>query len=157
MGEYGMKGKIPVLGLASMGNEGVMLPQMGDHAEGLWSVFTYSAFVGTPQNKAFVQKFIKKAGMWPNGYSLLGLFSAQFVWEALNKIDGQAEDAHRFIKALESTKITGPQGQVLQFHKNHSLPLNLYILEARKDKGEIHNFHIDIIERVEDPVERFPK
>jgi branched-chain amino acid transport system substrate-binding protein len=156
--EFGMKDSMKLFGLSSFANEGLILPQMGDAAIGTMSIFTYSAFVDTPDNKKFVEKFIQKAGMWPCAYSQLGYVTAQLVWEALNAVKGDVENSAKFIEALENVKVTDPQGQTLQFDKNnHSLPMNLYILEVRKVKGEPHNVHIDVIPTVKDPVEKFPK
>ena len=74
--EYGMKGKIPVLGSMTAVDEGI-LKSMGDEALGVISSGWYAAGINNPDNKRFVQSMNRDYQQDPGFYSMCARWSAK--------------------------------------------------------------------------------
>ena len=65
--EYGLKGKMPLFGVASFASEDV-LSSFPLTAEGLMSAYTYCGTLDTPENKRFVEGLTKRYKAMPGSY-----------------------------------------------------------------------------------------
>ena len=156
LAEYGLKGRIPIFGMASFTDEGVTLPPMGSNAEGILSSYVSCPSNDNPENKRFVEGYKRRYNALPGQYSYLAYVTAQATYEAMDKVKGNVEDREKFLDALRKVKFTTPMGGKGYFDERQSMVYDLLILEARKTNGECHIFEIDRIKEVKDPVNIFP-
>jgi substrate-binding family protein len=110
--EYGLKGKVGVLGNTTSTDEGI-LKLMGDEAVGVYTAGWYAAGLDTPDNKKFVAG-INTAYHHDPGFYTAGPYTALLIIEeALKSTGGNTADAAAFLKAMRDVRLTpGPIGPV---------------------------------------------
>ena len=108
--EFGLKGRIPLLGTLTMTDESI-LRVMGAEADGIVSSSCYAAGIDTPANRALRQATEQATGLTP-GYYNCGSHAAGLVIEqALAAVDGRIEDRAAFMKAVRAVRIADdPRG-----------------------------------------------
>jgi branched-chain amino acid transport system substrate-binding protein len=132
--EFGFKKTMKITGSPQM-IETNILPAMGKASEGLISVSRYVYTIDRPQNKRFVEKFLKYSkGENPNQYS-------NGSYEAIALLSMGAEkagstDSEKMIKALEGLTYDGPQGLTTLRPGDHQSVRDKYIVEI---KGGTYN------------------
>lgn len=145
--EYGLKGKIPLVGSMTTVDEGV-LHSMGDEAIGIISAGWYSAALPGEANARFVDALRKQTGVDPGFYSE-GAYSAGLALEAaLKAVDGKIEDKQAFMNALRKVDIKDdPRGPWrLDAYGN---PIeNIYIRKTERRDGRLMNTVIKTYENV---------
>ncbi|MBI4246243.1 MAG: ABC transporter substrate-binding protein [Candidatus Rokubacteria bacterium] len=136
--EYGLKGKIPVLGNMTNTDEGI-LKSMGDEALGALSAGWYSAANDTPANRKFVAAVRAEFKADP-GYYTAGAYTAGlFLEAALKVVNGKIEDKPAFMKALRSVRLTdGPVGP-LRLDEYGNPIMNMYIRKVERKDGRLVN------------------
>ncbi len=111
-----------------------ILPQLDDRAVGLMSnSLVYVAGIDTPENKAFVDAYVKKHKALPSWFSESAYTAGLWTKTALESIDAKAEDRAAFLKAMRTVSVKAPRGPVkLDAYDN---PIqNVYMTEVRKIK-----------------------
>ena len=89
-----------------------LLESMGAPALGVISSHHYSAAHDSPDNKAYVDAFVRaNNGMRPNFHSVGGYDGMQLIYAALKKTDG-ATDGDPLIAAMKGMTIASPRGPV---------------------------------------------
>ena len=136
--EYGIKGKIAIIGQGTLTDEHV-LPSMGDEAIGVITGLHYSTALDTPVNKKFVAAYQKFAGKIPGYYSENDYTAARVIVEAIKAIGGDVENREKLMAALRKVEISDdPRGPVkLDEHGN---PIqNIYIRKVERVGGQLQN------------------
>ncbi len=146
--EFGMKGKIPLYGGEAFLSE-MLLPAMGEAAEGLRHLSSYCPTLDTPENREFA-RLIKTTGQYPAEYNFYGWSAAQTMWEALKSIGGRAEDKEALAQALGQVRYTGPAGP-FRYDENHNPIMDQYLQEVRRVGGELHNACLEKVPQVGHP------
>jgi branched-chain amino acid transport system substrate-binding protein len=154
--EYGLKPRIPIIGVSTFTDEGVTLPGMGVNADGVLSWYVSCPQTNVPENKKFVEGYKKRYKELPGHFAYLSYYSAQAAYEAMNRVKGNMEDKEKFLDALRKIRFTTPMGYKAYFDEKQGMVLDFIFLEARKADGECHLFEIDRIKEVKDPYQVFP-
>ena len=137
--EYGLKGKIPLVGKALTLED--VLPAQGDDAIGVISTFHYSTALDNPENKRFVEAYTAKYKRTPTGMSDQGYVGAQMIAKALEAVKGNIENQEAFLSALRRVEVDAPRGKVkLDAFQN---PIHtIYIFKVEKRGGVLQNIPI---------------
>lgn len=135
--EYGLHGKIAVLGNTTSTDEGV-LRQMGDEALGVITGGWYAAGLDTPDNKKFVAAINADYGHDP-GFYTAGPYTALLIIEEALKTTGGNSSGEPFLKALHDVRLThGPIGPVRL--DDYGTPiLDIHIRKVERRDGKLIN------------------
>src|SRR5437868_13515987 len=109
--EYGLKGKINVVGGMTAFDEAV-LRNMGDEALGILTACWYSAEIDNPINRKFAPAFRAEAKYDPGFYAAATYTNGAVLQSALEAVKGKIEDKQGFMKALRATKVDTCRGPV---------------------------------------------
>src|SRR5437879_2856208 len=109
--EYGLRGKIAVVGGMTAFDEAV-LRNMGDEALGIITSCWYSAEIENAINKRFVANFRVDWGYDPGFYAAATYVEAAVLEATLNAIKGKIEDKPAFMKAVRGIKVDTARGPV---------------------------------------------
>jgi len=136
--EFGLNGKIVVLGNTTMTDEGI-LKVMGDEAVGVYSAGWYAAGLQTSDNKKFVAG-INAAYQHDPGFYTAGPYTALLmIEEALKATNGKTDDAAAFLKALHDVRLThGPIGPV-KLDEYGTPILDIHIRKVARVDGKLTN------------------
>jgi len=148
--ELGLKGKIPLYGGEAFLSE-MLLPAMGQAAEGIRQIDSYCPTLDTPENQNFV-RLVRTAGQYPAENNYYGWSAAQAMWEGLRGVGGRAEDREALAKALEQVQFANLMGP-FRYDQNHNPIVDTYIQEVRRVGGEFHNTCVERIPSVGHPGE----
>ncbi|HLQ25339.1 MAG TPA: ABC transporter substrate-binding protein [Acidiferrobacterales bacterium] len=142
--EYGLKAKIAVLGNPTCVDEGV-LRNMGDEALGVMTASWYTATIGTPDNKRFVQAVLDEYKVVPGFYTAGTYTAGLFLEEALQAINGKFEDKAAFVRALHNVRLTsGPMGPIRLDEYGKPI-LNIYVRKVERKDGRLVNTIVETI------------
>src|SRR5438093_7961386 len=111
LNEYGLKGKINVVGGMTAFDEAV-LRNMGDEALGIITACWYSAELDNPINKKFATAFRSEWKYDPGFYAAATYVEGAVLHAGLEAVNGKIEDKHAFMKALRSIKTETARGPV---------------------------------------------
>jgi branched-chain amino acid transport system substrate-binding protein len=136
--EYGLKGKIPLLGAMTTVDEGI-LKSMGDEALGIISNGWYTAALDNPSNKRFVQAMNRETKDDP-GYYGVGAYGAALMMEqALKTVGGKVEDRNAFMAALRNVQVPNdPRGEVRLDALGNPV-MDIYIRKVERKNGKLVN------------------
>lgn len=109
--EYGMRGKVQVVGGMTALDESV-LRNMGDEALGIITSCWYSAEANNPLNQKFAADFRKEFKYDPGFYAAATYVNGAVLEAALVAIKGKAEDKVALMKALRSVNAQTVRGPV---------------------------------------------
>jgi branched-chain amino acid transport system substrate-binding protein len=136
--DYGLKGKVAVLGNTTMTDEGI-LKVMGEEAIGVYSAGWYAAGLDTPDNRKFVAG-INAAYKHDPGFYTAGPYTALLIIEeALKATGGRTDDAAAFLKAMQEVRLThGPIGAV-KLDEYGTPILDIHIRKVARVNGKLVN------------------
>src|SRR5436190_12864400 len=135
--EYGLKGKINVVGGMTAFDEAV-LKNMGDEALGIITACWYSAEFDNPINKKFAAAFRNEWKYDPGFYAAATYVEAAVLEAALASVNGKIEDKPAFMKALRATKIDTARGPVA-FDEYGNIVGDVYIRKVERKEGRLVN------------------
>jgi len=136
--EYGLKGKIPLLGAMTTVDEGI-LPFMGDDALGVISTGWYSANLNNAANAKFVKDFNAAYKKDPGYYSMGAYGAALMLEQALKDVKGNIEDKTAFMAALRAVQLPNdPRGKVTLDALGNPI-MDIYIRKVEKKDGKMSN------------------
>ena len=136
-GEFGMKGKYPLLAFGATASSEVQR-QVPDVSEGIVSSYFYSADLKNAENQRFVNAYRKAYGEGPAVYSAGGYITAKFLLAGLEKVNGNIKDKEPFLRAVRNLRLDTPRGPI-SFDKFQNAITNVYLLKAEKSSGRIAN------------------
>ena len=135
--EYGLKGKINVVGGMTAFDEAV-LRNMGDEALGIITSCWYSAELDNPINKKFAAAFRNDWKYDPGFYAAATYVEGAVLEAGLQAVKGKIEDKHAFMKALRGIKTETARGPV-SFDLYGNVVGNVYIRKVERKEGRLVN------------------
>jgi branched-chain amino acid transport system substrate-binding protein len=135
--EYGMKGKINVVGGMTAFDEAV-LRNMGDEALGILTACWYSAEIDNPINRKFVPAFRAETKYDPGFYAAATYVNGAVFQAAVEAVKGKIEDRDAFMKALRAIKVQTCRGPV-SFDAYGNVVGNVYIRKVERKEGRLVN------------------
>jgi branched-chain amino acid transport system substrate-binding protein len=137
LNDYGLKGKIGVLGNTTSTDEGI-LKLMGDEAVDTFSAGWYAASLDTADNKKFVVG-INADYQHDPGFYTAGPYTALLIIEEALKSTGSNTDAATFLKAMHDVRLThGPIGPI-RLDEYGTPILDIYIRKVARVNGKLVN------------------
>ena len=135
--EYGLKGKMQVIGGMTALDEGV-LRNMGDEALGVVTTCWYSAELDNPQNKIFAPAFRAEFKYDPGFYAASTYVNGAVLEAAVKAVKGKVEDKPAFMAALRATNVDTARGPV-KFDDLGNVVGNVYIRKVTRKDGRLVN------------------
>ena len=136
--EYGLKGKLAVLGNTTSTDEGI-LKLMGDEAAGAYTAGWYAAGLETEDNKKFVAGINAEYQHDPGFYTAGPYTALLIIEEALKTIGGNTDNAAAFLKAMHDVRLShGPIGPV-RLDEYGTPILDIYIRKVARVNGKLVN------------------
>ncbi|HEX7890650.1 MAG TPA: ABC transporter substrate-binding protein [Ramlibacter sp.] len=136
--EYGMKGKIPVLGAMTTVDEGV-LKMMGDEALNVVSSGWYTAGIQNANNRKFVEAMQREYKEDPGYYSIGAYGAALMLEQAVKSLNGKVEDKEALMAALRKVDLTAdPRGHIKLDNLGNPL-MDVYIRKVERKDGKLVN------------------
>ena len=136
--EYGLKDKIPVIGVGQLTDESV-LPTMGDEALGVITALPYSPAIDTATNKEFVKTYREKFGKLPSLYSLGPYSAMNMINQAVIALKGDVRNPEKVAQALRSVQIKDDPRGPIKFDAYGNPIQNVYIRKVERVGGELQN------------------
>lgn len=135
--EYGLKGKIPLIGKGFLTDE-VILPKQGEAAVGVVTSLHWSAALDTPANKRFLEAYQAKYKRPATNYAEQGYVGAQMIVKALEATKGNIESQQAFLAALAKGEVDAPRGKV-RLDAYHNPVHTIYIRKVEKKGNDYVN------------------
>ncbi len=135
--EYGLKGKIPLIGPVALTDE-ALLPREGDNALGIVTTMPWSAALDTQQNKRFLQAYEAKYKKPATLGAESAHAGAQMIVQALEAVKGNIENKETFLAALEKVEVDAPRGKV-RLDAYHNPVQTIYVRKVEKKDGALQN------------------
>ncbi len=135
--EYGMKGKINVVGGMTAFDE-VAVRNMGDYAIGSLSSCWYTAQLDNPINRRFVATYRAENGYDPGQYASGTYLYGEVLYAAIEALKGRVEDKAAFIKALRAVRADTVRGPIA-FDDYGNVVGNIYIRRVERQDGRLVN------------------
>ena len=135
--EYGLKGKINVVGGMTAFDEAV-LRNMGDEVLGTLTACWYSAELDNPINRKFSPAFRAEAKYDPGFYAAATYVNGAVFQAAVEAVKGRIEDKQAFMKALRALKVDTCRGSV-SFDAYGNVVGNVYIRKVERKEGRLVN------------------
>jgi branched-chain amino acid transport system substrate-binding protein len=126
------------------------LADIGDVALGAVTTHHYSAAHDSPENKAFVEAFVKANGFRPNFMAVGAYDGMALVYHALETTKG-ATDGAGLLAAMKGAKWTSPRGPVEIDPETREIVQNIYVRKVEKKDGALYNVEFETIPMVKDP------
>jgi branched-chain amino acid transport system substrate-binding protein len=128
-----------------------LLESMGAPAVGVITSFHYSAAHDSPENKAYVDAFMKaNNGMRPNFHSVGGYDGMHVIYEAVKKA-GPSATGEQLVEAMKGMKWTSPRGPMSIDPATRQPIQTVYLREVKMVNGKPWNIEFDKFENVKDP------
>ena len=128
-----------------------LLESMGAPAVGVITSFHYSAAHDSPENKAYVDAFMKaNNGMRPNFHSVGGYDGMHLIYEAVKKA-GPNATGEQLVEAMKGMKWTSPRGPLSIDPATRQPVQTVYMREVKMVNGKPWNVEFDKVENVKDP------
>jgi len=110
--EYGLKGKLPLIGSGVMTDEHV-IRNLGDEAVGAVGALIWAPTLATPANRTYMKLAEAKVGKTPAYFTAIMYSAGRWVAEAAKIVDGKVEDRERFLAAIRkaSETVEDPRGR----------------------------------------------
>jgi len=142
-------------GIAMIGTGDVVdddiLDAIGAPALGVVTSFHYSAAHPSPENKAYVDAFMKaNKGMRPNFHSVGGYDGMHLIYEAVRKTGGTA-DGEKLVDAMKGTSWTSPRGPMSIDPATREPVQTVYIRKVELRDGHYWSVEFDQVDAVKDP------
>ena len=128
-----------------------ILEAVGSPALGMITSHHYSAAHASPENKAYVDAFMKaNNGMRPNFMSVGGYDGMHLIYEALKKTGG-ATEGDKVVEAMKGMAWTSPRGPMSIDPATRDVIQTVYIRKCELVDGKLFNVEFDKIENFKDP------
>ena len=128
-----------------------LLEGMGAIAVGVVTSFHYSAAHDSPENKAYVDAFMKaNPGMRPNFHSVGGYDGMHVIYEALKKTGGDT-NGDKLVDAMKGMKWTSPRGPMSIDPATRDAVQTVYIRKVEMVNGKPWSIEFDKVENIKDP------
>ena len=127
-----------------------LLDNIGPAAIGVVSSHHYSAAHPSPENKAYVDAFMKaNKGMRPNFHSVGGYDGMHLIYEAVR--NGGGGDGEKIVAAMKGMAWVSPRGPMSIDPATRDVVQTVYIRRAEMRDGKLWNIEFDKVDNVRDP------
>ena len=149
--ERGLKqAGIKLIGTGDVTDDDI-LESMGAASVGVITSFHYSAAHDSPENKAYVDAFMKaNNGMRPNFHSLGGYDGMHLIYEAVKKA-GPNATGEQLVEAMKGLKWVSPRGPMSIDPATRQPVQNVYLREVKMVNGKPWNVEFETFKDVKDP------
>jgi branched-chain amino acid transport system substrate-binding protein len=127
-----------------------LLESMGEVAVGVVTSFHYSAAHDSPENKAYVDAFMKANHVRPNFHSVGGYDGMHLIYEAFRKAGANA-DGDKIVEAMKGMKWTSPRGPMTIDAATRDPIQTVYIRRVEMVDGKPWSIEFAKFENVKDP------
>jgi len=128
-----------------------ILDAIGAPALGVVTSFHYSAAHPSPENKAYVDAFMKaNNGMRPNFMSVGGYDGMHLIYEAVKKTGGSS-DGEKLVAAMKGMSWVSPRGPMSIDPATRDVIQTVYIRKVEVQDGHYWSVEFDKIDNVKDP------
>lgn len=128
-----------------------LLDGIGQPAVGVVSSHHYSAAHASPENRAYVDAFMKaNKGMRPNFHSVGGYDGMHAIYEAVKKTGGTG-DGEKMVTAMKGMAWTSPRGPMSIDPATRDVVQTVYIRKVEARDGHFWNIEFDKVENMKDP------
>ena len=128
-----------------------LLESMGAVAVGVVTSFHYSAAHDSPENKAYVDGFMKaNGGMRPNFHSVGGYDGMHVIYEAAKNAGADA-NGDKLVEAMKGMKWVSPRGPMMIDPATRDPVQTVYIRRVEMVNGKPWSIEFDKVENVKDP------
>ena len=128
-----------------------LLESMGGVAVGVVTSFHYSAAHDSPENKAYVDAFMKaNGGMRPNFHSVGGYDGMHVIYEAAKNAGADA-NGDQLVEAMKGMKWVSPRGPMMIDPATRDPVQTVYIRRVEMVNGKPWSIEFDKVENVKDP------
>jgi branched-chain amino acid transport system substrate-binding protein len=125
-----------------------LLVSMGAPAVGVITSFHYSAAHDSPENKAYVDAFMKaNNGMRPNFHSVGGYDGMHAIYEGVKKA-GPGATGPQIVEAMKGMKWMSPRGPLSIEAATRDAINTVYVREVKMVNGQPWNMEFDKVEGV---------
>jgi branched-chain amino acid transport system substrate-binding protein len=140
---FGLKRRIPLMGSMNATDQSV-IRTMGAEAEGIATTAHFAEGSTNPATQAFVAEYERRHQKLPSLYGFSHYSGAMWVAEALNKVEGRAEDRDALLKAVRETQLTGsPLGEAVRLDAYGNPVYTAYVRRVeRNPRGQLWNVPI---------------
>lgn len=137
---FGLKRRIPLMGSMNATDQSV-IRTMGAEAEGIATTAHFAEGSTNPATQAFVADYERRYQKLPSLYGFSHYSGAMWVAEALNKVEGRAEDRDALLKAVRETQLTGsPLGEAVRLDAYGNPVYTAYVRRVeRNPRGQLWN------------------
>jgi branched-chain amino acid transport system substrate-binding protein len=149
-GQFGLAGKIPLLGSGYMVEEDV-LPSLGDTALGVRTGLFWAYGLENDENKKFKEAYKKKTGKDPNVFSVQGYDTGKAIVEMLNKLQGDTSSVDKMTETLSGITFKSPRGTFAIDKATQAPKHKIYLREVQKKAEGLHNYIIADLGDIVDP------
>ena len=127
-----------------------LLEGMGATALGVITSFHYSAAHDSPENKDYVDAFMKANKFRPNFHSVGGYDGMHLIYEAVRKA-GPGADGDKLVEAMKGLAWTSPRGPVRIDPATRDPVQTVYIRRVEMKDGKPWSIEFSKFEDVKDP------
>lgn len=137
---FGLKGRIPVMGSMNAVDQSV-IRTMGPEVEGVVSAAHFAEGSDNPATQAFVRGHVAKFGTIPSLYGFSMYSGAMWVAQALEAINGRADDPALLVDTVLKTELSGsPLGRPVKLDAYGNPIYDEYIRKVvRNADGKLWN------------------
>jgi branched-chain amino acid transport system substrate-binding protein len=135
--EYGLKGKMALIGKGGLTDEG-FLDRQGDAALGTVAAFAWSPVLDNPENKRFREAWQSKHNRPVTLNAESAYVGAQMIAKALEGAKGDVENVETFFAAMRGVEVDAPRGRVKLDAFNNPVH-TVYMLRTERKGGTLQN------------------
>ncbi len=137
--DYGLKGKLPLIGSGVMTDEHV-IRYLGDEAVGAVGALIWAPTLATQANRTYMKLAEAKVGRTPAYFTAVMYSAGRWVAEAAKIVEGRVEDRERFLAAIRkaSETVEDPRGPI-KLDEWGNPTQNVYILKVERVGGKLTN------------------
>jgi branched-chain amino acid transport system substrate-binding protein len=133
--DLGLKGKVPLIANETTFEQSTLRTIKGDDPVGLESFGHYAEGRESPATRDFVKAYEQTYGERPGYYSCSTYTAAQWLTEALKKVDGDTSDTDKFLDALNSVKLKDTCFGPMSLEEHGGTVANVYMRKVARDSG----------------------
>jgi branched-chain amino acid transport system substrate-binding protein len=149
--EYGLKGKIPLVGSGLLTDD-LVLQQQADAAVGIITALNYSRSLESRENQTFVANYAKRYRRVPTNYAEYSYVGGRVIKEAIEAVKGKAEDSAGMVAAMKKVRFVAPRGPFSFDEYNNSVS-PIYIFQVEKQGTSYYN---KVIEKYDNVSQFYP-
>ena len=97
--EYGLKGKIPLVGSGLLTDDMVLQAQ-GDAVVGVVTALNYTRTLQNTENQAFVVNYVQRYRRIPTAYAEYSYVGGRVIREGIDAVKGKVENSAAMVAAM---------------------------------------------------------